>query len=206
MTVVELFPGRGWYTAVLAPVLAEHGKLVLPIADPNGPADGEGVKYAKAITERMQSAPDVFGKTETRIQPTGTFDLGPSDSADMVVTFRSLHNISAEQLSTLLACVHDVLKAGGVFGVEDHRGRPDADPAKGADTGYLPEDWVISTIEAKGFKLVGKSEINANPRDTKDYPEGVWTLPPTLALKDQDREKYLAIGESDRMTLRFVKR
>lgn len=206
MTVVELYPGRGWYTAVLAPVLAEHGKLIVPMVDPNGPADGEGVKYAKALSERMQADPKAFGKVETRIQPQTGVDLGAPESADMVVTFRSLHNLDAEKLATLLDAVHGVLKPGGVFGVEDHRAKAGADPTQGHETGYLPEDWVISTIEAKGFKLAAKSEVNANPKDTKDYPEGVWTLPPTLALKDQDREKYVAIGESDRMTLRFVKK
>ncbi|MEZ0311233.1 MAG: class I SAM-dependent methyltransferase [Myxococcota bacterium] len=206
MTVVELFPGRGWFTAVLAPVLADKGRLVLPIADPNGPEDGEGVKYAKALTARMAAAPDKFSKAQTRIQPMDAWDLGPAGSADMVVTFRSLHNLKPAELEHLLEAVHTVLKPGGVLGVEDHRANPGADPAKGGDTGYVPEEWVIKTIEAKGFTLDAKSEINANPKDTKDYPEGVWTLPPTLALKEQDRDKYVAIGESDRMTLRFVRK
>ncbi len=206
MTVVELMPGRGWYTAILAPVLAEKGQLVLPIADPNGPEDGPGVKYAKALTERMATAPDKFVKAQTRIQPLDAWDLGPAGSADMVVTFRSLHNLKPAEMEQLLEAVHNVLKPGGVFGVVDHRANPGADPAKGGDTGYVPEAWVISTVEAKGFALDAKSEINANPKDTKDYPEGVWALPPTFALKDQDREKYAAIGESDRMTLRFVRK
>ncbi len=206
MTVVELMPGRGWYTAVLAPVLAEKGQLILPIADPNGPEDGPGVKYAKALTERMAAAPDAFGKAQTRVQPMDAWDLGAPGSADMVVTFRSLHNMKPAEMEQLLEAVHTVLKDGGVFGVEDHRANAGADPAKGGDTGYIPEEWLIKQIEAKGFVLDAKSEINANPKDTKDYPEGVWALPPTLALKDQDREKYVAIGESDRMTLRFVRK
>ena len=206
MTVVELFPSRGWYTAVLAPVLADKGQLVLPIADPNGPEDGEGVKYAKALTERMAATPEKFAKAQTRIQPMDAWDLGPAGSADMVVTFRSLHNLKPAEMERLLEAVHAVLKPGGVFGVVDHRANPGADPAKAGDTGYIPEEFVIKTVEAKGFVLDAKSEINANPKDTKDYPEGVWTLPPSFALKDQDRDKYAAIGESDRMTLRFVRK
>lgn len=206
MTVVELFPGAGWFTAILAPVLAESGVLVEQVfGDMNGP-DNDANYYAVRLNQRISAAPGVYAKLRLIAQPTDSFDLGPNSSADMVVTFRNLHNLKPDAIKTLLAAVHAVLKPGGIFGIEEHRAAPGADPAKGEATGYLPEQWVIDTIEAAGFKLAGKSEINANPKDTKDYPEGVWTLPPTFALKDQDREKYAAIGESDRMTLKFVKK
>ncbi len=133
-------------------------------------------------------------------------DLGPAGSADMVVTFRSTHNwIRNGQLDAVYKAIFAVLKPGGVLGIEQHRARADADPAKAAETGYVPEPYLIAYLEKLGFKLVGKSEINANSKDTKDYAKGVWTLPPNLALGEQDREKYVAIGESDRMTLKFVK-
>jgi predicted methyltransferase len=104
-----------------------------------------------------------------------------------------------------LSTLHTALKPGGTLGIVQHRSNPGADPVASAKSGYLPEAWVVTTIEAAGFKLSAKSEINANPKDTKDYQEGVWALPPTLRLKDKDRLKYVSIGESDRMTLRFVK-
>jgi predicted methyltransferase len=125
-----------------------------------------------------------------------------------VVTFRNIHGWRADEKpydDKVYAAVYKVLKSGGTFGVEEHRAKPGADPAELKDTGYVSEDWVIKRVQEAGFRFVGKSEVNANPKDTKDYPEGVWTLPPTLRLKDKDKDKYLAIGESDRMTLKFVK-
>jgi predicted methyltransferase len=125
---------------------------------------------------------------------------------DAVVVMRAMHNLHRDKLLPgFLAETFKALKPGGVLGVEQHRAKPDAKPDESAEKGYLPEDFVIKTVEAAGFKLEGKSEVNANPKDTKDYPEGVWTLPPTLELGDKDRAKYTAIGESDRMTLKFVK-
>lgn len=206
MTVVEVGPGRGWFTAVLAPVLKDKGHLVEPIVDPKAPDETEGVKYARLLDERLKANPDVYAKVDLRFQQPGKHDFGPAGSADMVLLFRELHNLNAAQTSALLDAAHDVLRPGGVLAIEQHRALPDADPAKSPDTGYLPEAFVITTIEAKGFTLDAKSEMNANPKDTKDYPEGVWTLPPSYALKDKDREKYAAIGESDRMTLRFVRK
>jgi predicted methyltransferase len=124
----------------------------------------------------------------------------------MVVTFRNVHNwVMADAAPAMFKACFDVLKPGGVLGVTDHRAKPGTSLDETKKSGYITEDFIIKSATAAGFKLDAKSEINANPKDTKDYPEGVWTLPPTLALKDKDREKYLAIGESDRMTLRFVK-
>ena len=140
--------------------------------------------------------------------PPAALDFAPPNSVDMVLTFRNMHNwveLGDAEMQKLLKAIHTALKPGGVFGLVDHR-RPAAmaQDAK-AESGYLHEAWVIKTVEAAGFKLAAKSEINANPKDTANYKSGVWTLPPTLALRDEDRARYLAIGESDRMTLKFVK-
>lgn len=132
--------------------------------------------------------------------------LGLDGICDMVVMMRAMHGVvNAGQLDRWLAEMHRALKPKGILAIEQHRAKPDAKPEVSAKQGYLPEPWVIERVEAAGFKLAGKSEINANPKDTTDHPEGVWTLPPTFRLGDQDRDKYAAIGESDRMTLRFVR-
>jgi predicted methyltransferase len=211
MKVVELSAGRGWYTAILAPLLIEKGSLTVTGADPNGPADSEGTKNAKAFAERLSQDPVSFGKVTSLVVDWKKPDvsLGPDASADMVVTFRNWHGWESNGLiGNVLSASLRVLKSGGILGVEEHRAKADptaADPKVIGDTGYVPEALVVSEAEKAGFKLVGKSEINANPKDTKDYPKGVWTLPPTLRLGDVDRDKYVAIGESDRMTLKFVK-
>jgi predicted methyltransferase len=198
MNVVELWPGGGWYTEVLAPFLKEKGHLAVTNT-------AKGTKYA----DMLKANPDVYGKVEQRIiAPPAELNFGPDGSADMVVTFRNIHGWRADDKpydDKVYAAVYKVLKSGGTFGVEEHRAKPGADPSELKDTGYVSEDWVIKRVQEAGFRFVGKSEVNANPKDTKDYKEGVWTLPPTLRLKDKDKEKYLAIGESDRMTLKFVK-
>jgi predicted methyltransferase len=126
---------------------------------------------------------------------------------DLVILMRSLHGMqNGGTLATWPGEIHAALKPKGVLGIEQHRAKPDAVAADSSKQGYLPEAWVIEQVQAAGFKLAGKSEINANPKDTKDHPNGVWTLPPSLALGDTDREKYVAIGESDRMTLKFTKK
>ncbi len=133
-------------------------------------------------------------------------DLGPAGSADAVLTFRSSHGLyNREAIDLVYKAAFDVLRPGGVFGVVQHRAAEGADPSVSAKMGYLPEATVIDAAKKAGFELAEKSEINANAKDTKDYPKGVWTLPPSLTEKDKDREKYVAIGESDRMTLKFVK-
>jgi len=210
MTVVELSPGSGWYSAVLAPVLREKGKLIVAGGDPNGDPKSEGTKNAQALAARFKETPTAFDKVQTvvikRDQP---WELGPEGSADMVVTFRNFHNWADGKGSDSkdLGYIFKVLKHGGVLGIEDHRAKPGTafDAKVVDDTGYIPEEYVIKTVEAAGFKLAGKSEVNANPKDTKDYPKGVWTLPPTYEMGEKDHAKYEAIGESDRMTLKFVK-
>ncbi len=210
MTVVELNAGQGWYTAILGPLLAGQGKLTATGADPNGPPDSEGTKNAKKFAERLSSDPTNFGKVSTLVVDwkKAEASLGPDGSADMVVTFRNMHgSIRDNVFDNILSACYRVLKSGGTLGVEEHRAKADAstDPKVIGETGYVPEEYAIQLIERAGFKLAGKSEINANPKDTKDHPKGVWTLPPTLRLGDVDRDKYLAIGESDRMTLKFTK-
>ncbi|MET0595798.1 MAG: methyltransferase [Polyangiaceae bacterium] len=209
MAVVELSASKGWYTAILGPLLSEKGKLAVTNADPNGPADSEGTKNAKALIERISKDPSL-GKVTTIATnwKKEEASLGPDGSADMVLTFRNLHGWIANGVADkVLAASFKVLKSGGVLGVEEHRAKADAssDPKVIGDTGYVPEALVVQLAQKAGFKLAGASEINANPKDTKDYPKGVWTLPPSLQLGDQDKAKYMAIGESDRMTLKFVK-
>lgn len=195
MHVVEVAPGAGWYTAVLAPVLRDRGHLSVTASARPGPLDA-----------RMAKDPSTFGKVERLVQPEHGFSLGPAESQDLVLTFRNLHNwIPDGSDATFFAAAYSALKHGGTLGLVDHRAKPGTDPKTSGETGYVPEDYAIAAATKAGFRLVAKSEINANPKDTKDHPKGVWTLPPVLELGDQDRAKYEAIGESDRMTLKFVK-
>lgn len=204
MTVVEVWPGAGWYTEVLAPLLKEHGKLYTALLDP---AAGE---YAKNTVETFQSKlqlrPDLYGKvvTTTLAAPPAKNEIAPPASADLVLTFRNLHSwMMFGWEREALTAMHAALKPGGVLGVVAHRGDPKTPQDPKAASGYVNEDYAIRTIEAVGFKLVARSEVNANPKDTKDYEQGVWTLPPGFAAGDAAR--YQQIGESDRFTLKFVK-
>ena len=209
MTVIELAPGEGWYTELLAPTLAAKGKLVDTSADPNGPPDQRSTFYAQRWKAFVDKAPELYGKVQTIVvgSKAPSLDAAGTGTADMVLAMRTVHGmINGGTLPQWLAAIRGALKPGGVLGIEEHRAPADADPVASAKKGYVPEKWLIGQVEAAGFKLVGKTEINANPKDTKDYPEGVWTLPPTLELGDKDRGRYLAIGESDRMTLKFVKK
>jgi predicted methyltransferase len=202
-TVVELSPGGGWYTQILAPLLHDSGQLIEAIPAATGPR----ARYHERFQEFLRTRPDLYNRLRTvPFDPPGTVELGPPASADVVLTFRNLHNWQSDNgLDAVLAAVHRVLKPNGVFGVEEHRAAEGADPAVSARQGYLPQAYVVQLAQRAGFVLDAASEVNANPRDTRDHPEGVWTLPPTLRLGDRDRERYLAIGESDRMTLRFRK-
>ena len=204
MTVVQLWPGGGWYTEVLAPVLRDHGQLIDAAVPAKGDSESDNtVKYLA----KLKANPDVYGKVKTiDFSPPAKLDLGKPESADMVLTFRNLHNWQHDgQLDAVFAAAFKVLKHGGVFGVEEHRAAAGKTVDQTSRYGYMPVDYVIQEAEKAGFKLTGQSEVNANPKDTKDYPQGVWTLPPTYALDGKDRAKYVAIGESDRMTLKFVK-
>lgn len=207
MRVLELWPGGGWYTEILAELLAPDGQLVVTNSDPAGPADRPATRYAKALADRLAGDPARFGAVEVVVvDPPAKLELGASGSFDAVLTFRNNHSwINGGYHDAVYAEAFRVLKPGGVLGVVQHRAKEGADPGTSAKTGYVPEAFVIEAAERAGFALDGRSEINANPKDTKDHPEGVWTLPPSLRLGDRDRAKYEAIGESDRMTLRFVK-
>lgn len=206
MTVIEILPGRGWYTEVLAALLRDRGKLVVASFGENHPND-----YLRGVhngfMRKLDADEGIYGKVERRVMRIDeVIDLGPSESADMVVTFRNTHNwIRFGGIRKVYLAIYDVLKPGGILGVVQHRGFEHWDAAESAELGYVPQPYLIEFLEELGFTFVASSEINANPKDTKDHPEGVWTLPPTYRLGDTDREKYTAIGESDRMTLRFVK-
>lgn len=201
MTVVELWPGGGWYTEILAPFLAAKGQLIVTNFAPSTS------KPALAFQEKLVANPEVFGKVKVaQINPPNELTLAPDNSVDLVFTFRNIHNwVKAGYDEQVYAAAYKALKPGGILGVEEHRGKPDISLQESIKTGYMSLDGVIAAVEKAGFKLVGKSEINANPKDTKDYPGGVWTLPPTLSQGQKDRQRFLAIGESDRMTLKFIK-
>ena len=205
-TVLEYGPGEGWVTELLEPTLLQKGKLLVTSPDPNGPPDQRSTFYAQRTKAFLEKSPELYGKVQTLIVDPKAPKLGLDASVDLVVLFRAAHGlVNNGLLQPTLREIHSALKPNGVLAVEQHRSQADADPIESSKKGYLPEKWLIGEIESAGFKLAGKSELNANPKDTKDHPEGVWALPPTYRLKDKDREKYQAIGESDRMTLKFVK-
>ncbi|MGY2378437.1 class I SAM-dependent methyltransferase [Pseudomonas sp. SDO524_S393] len=203
-TVIEITPGGGWYSEILAPLLNDHGHYIAAVQAASSSA------YAKASEENLKKKlatdPTRYGKAQViEFDPKAPV-FGKPGSADTVLTFRNVHNwVEAGTAPATFKAFYQVLKPGGVLGVEDHRAKDGADLAAIKDSGYLTTAQVVKLATDAGFKLVGQSEVNANPKDTKDYPGGVWTLPPSLKLGEQDKVKYLAIGESDRMTLRFVK-
>jgi predicted methyltransferase len=206
MTVIELAPGEAWFTELLAPILAKKGKLYSTNTDPNGPKEERTTFYGQRFKAFLERSPEAYGKVQQLLIDPKAPSLGLEGKADMVLMMRALHGVvNGKKLDAWLGEVHKALKPKGIFAIEQHRAPEGAVPEESAKKGYLPEKWVIEKIEAAGFKLVAKSEINANPKDTKDYPEGVWTLPPTYRLGDKDHDKYAAIGESDRMTLKFVR-
>lgn len=208
MSVLEVGPGEGWYTEILAPTLAAKGKLLDTAGDPNGPPDSMSTLMAQEWAGFLANAPEVYGKVQTVVVDSKAPSLSavPAGSIDEVLLMREVHGmVNRGTLDTWLAEIRSALKTGGVLGIEEHRAKADADPKESSKQGYVPEKWLIDQVTAAGFKLAGKSEINANPKDTKDYPEGVWALPPTLQRGDKDKEALMAIGESDRMTLKFVK-
>jgi predicted methyltransferase len=207
MTVLDISPGGGWYTELLAPTLAAKGKLVVTGSDPNGPSDDRSTFYGQVWKGFVDNAPEIYGKVQSVVVNGKAPKIdGLDGQVDLVLVMRELHGmVQRDTLGAWLAEFNKVLKPNGIIGVEEHRAKAGADPKESSKKGYVPEAYVIQQFEEAGFKLAGKSEVNANAKDTTDWPEGVWTLPPTLELKDKDKDKYLAIGESDRMTLKFVK-
>lgn len=200
-TVVELWPGGGWYTEILAP-LAKAGGGTLYVAAP-------WERGLNRIKEKQAADAATYGALKLAEFPaTGAGTKVPDGSADVVLTFRNVHNWrfgGADKTADAFKQIFAMLKPGGTLGVVEHRLNEDDDAAKEEKSGYMKESSIIAFAEAAGFKLAEKSEINANPKDTKDYEKGVWTLPPSLTEGETDRAKYVAIGESDRMTLKFVK-
>lgn len=205
-TVVEILPGSsGYYMEMLAPWLKDKGRYIAASRDELAPP--QYLADHRKLLARIAAEPACYGRVVVTKFNAGLHDIAPPGSADFVLTFRNLHNwIDRREIDGALRAFRKALKPGGVLGVVDHRGRTDLTQEAQMKTGYVREDYAIAVIEKAGFKLAGSSEVNANPRDTKDHPEGVWTLPPSYRLKDRDRAKYAAIGESDRFTLKFVKR
>lgn len=203
--VVEIWPASGWYTEIIAPVVNERGKYYAAQFPPN-PESEYITNLLKAYQEKLAARPDLYGNAVITTFGRQNLDFVPPGSVDMVLTFRNIHNWMAQGwASEAFAAMYKALKPGGVLGVVEHRGDPNKPQDPQAKSGYVNEDYAIRLIEAAGFRLVAKSEINSNPRDTKDYEHGVWTLPPVYRLGDRDREKYEGIGESDRFTLKFIK-
>lgn len=205
MTVIEISPGNGWYSQILAPLLTDKGQYIAAIV----PAEnGEHFKKMKdSWSDWMGAHPEVGQRAKSiDFDPPKPLNAEYNNSADAVVTFRNVHNwAKAGAAEQAFKDFYTVLKPGGILGVVEHRASEKMKRDSKANSGYVREKDVVAMARKAGFKLVASSEINANPKDLKKYPEGVWTLPPTLRLKDKDREKYLKIGESDRMTLKFIK-
>jgi predicted methyltransferase len=216
--VLDVGPGLGYYTELLAPVLAKDGLYLATNREPSSteaaPSAHHWTPYeGMQFDARLRAAPELYGKVQVIRVDYEAPQLNLDGKVDMVLLMREVHMMKNwGTLDTWLREIHRALKPNGILGVEEHRAAPGANAEETVTKGYLPEAWVIEKIEAAGFVLAGKSEINANPRDTKDYPNGVWSLPPSFQTgldytpaDARDRATYGTIGESDRMTLKFVK-
>ncbi|MEB0075793.1 methyltransferase [Pseudomonas sp. CCI3.2] len=203
-TLIEITPGNGWYSELLAPLLKNKGRYIAAV---QSTATGDNArKAADRLKQKFAADPTHYSKAHiVEFDPQAPV-FGKSASVDTLLTFRNVHNwVMADDAPAMFKGFYNVLKPGGTLGVVDHRAKDGASEELMKDSGYLPTAYVVKLATDAGFVLAGSSEINANPKDTKDYPQGVWTLPPTLTMGNQDRDKYLAIGESDRLTLRFIK-
>lgn len=204
MTVIEIWPGGGWWTEILAPYLKDQGNYIAAIS--NG-ADGTTFdRNNQSFRTKFDPAQPNYAKVQTIPFGPTSKELAPAGSADMILTFRNLHNfIGGGFADAAMQAFYKALKPGGVLLIEDHRAPASKPQDPKAESGYVRQDFATAMATKAGFKPAGTSDIYANPKDTKDYEKGVWTLPPVLTLKDQDRARYLAIGESDRFLLRFEK-
>lgn len=208
MTVVEISPGAGWYTEILAPYLRDKGQLILAASDPNSSSE-YARRGAERLKKKLDAQPAVYDKVKLGVfEPAAKLSYAPAGSVDLVLTFRNVHNWAADGepvTKAVFQSMYDALKPGGVLGVVDHRLPPNRTFDPKFESGYVHVAYVLRLAQSVGFKLQDQSDINANPKDTADHPNGVWALPPTYANKDKDRLRFDAIGESDRMTLKFVK-
>jgi predicted methyltransferase len=203
MNVVELWPGGGYWTEILGRYLARSGTYTVALESTD---DKEGNQSVSGWRSRIAAEKDRLGTIHETTLAAGRYDIAPPGSADLVLTFRNLHNwMDGGYADQALAACFTALKPGGILGIEEHRGRTDKPQDPKAADGYVREDYTIALAKKAGFVLVAKSEINANPKDTKDWPDGVWTLPPTLSQGEKDRAKYVAIGEADNFVLKFRK-
>ena len=199
MTVVELSPGGGWYTEILANYIHYPGTLIAAHFNPDA---GGYYKRGRANFEKKMNSNRMYGRVEiVNIDST----LAEPNSVDAVLTFRNLHNWLGPLMDTIFSNSYKALKPGGIFGVVEHRANEGTTLEMMKKSGYVTEKHAIEMAKKHGFELVSTSEVNSNPKDIKNYPKGVWTLPPNLRMKEEDKEKYLEIGESDRMTLLFRK-
>lgn len=206
MQVVEVWPGSGWYTEVLAPVLRGTGRYyAAQYARGHRDTLPYRLKTLEGFERKLRERPEVYGEVViTELSAPEYTAIAPPGSVDLVLTFRNVHNwAKSGNAEAMFAAFHTALKPGGVLGVVEHRARPGTSLQAMIVSGYMTEDWVTSAAQQAGFRLAARAEINANPRDGTQHPKGVWSLPPGYAAGE--REKYAAIGESDRMTLRFVK-
>ncbi|MDB6141430.1 MAG: hypothetical protein JWP80_474 [Pseudomonas sp.] len=203
-TLIEITPGNGWYSELLAPLLKDKGRYIAAVQAPDSGDNAR--KSEEKLKQKFAADPKHYAKAKVQEFDPQNPSFGKPASVDTVLTFRNVHNwVMADDAPQMFKAFYTVLKPGGTLGVVDHRAKDGATEESIKDSGYLPTAYVIKLATDAGFTLAGASEVNANPKDTKDYEHGVWTLPPSYTLGDQDRAKYAAIGESDRMTLRFIK-
>ncbi|MGB3050984.1 MAG: hypothetical protein WBB42_08290 [Polyangiales bacterium] len=208
MTVVEIWPSAGWYTEILAPVLRDKGKYYAAGFALTGKRTPEWrKKMQREFQKKLDARPDLYDRViVTELSIPERTEIAPPGTADRVLTFRNVHNwMKGEYAPAMFEAMFKALKPGGVLGVVEHRAPKGASRDRMVVSGYVTEAHVKKLASDAGFRFVAGSDINANPKDTADHPSGVWTLPPSLRLGEKDRARYLAIGESDRMTLRFVK-
>jgi predicted methyltransferase len=204
MTVVEIWPSGGYWTEMLGPYLHDHGTYYAATVPRT--ASARAAKAVDTFQAKLDANKAIYGNVKLSEFGQGLSNIAPDGSADLIVTFRNLHNWVGDGWAyQALVTFYKALKPGGILGIEDHRGSDAKPQDPKAGSGYLRQDYAIALAKKAGFELVGSSEIDANPKDTKDYPEGVWTLPPDLTLGDKDRAKYIAIGEADNFVLKFRK-
>lgn len=207
MTVVEVWPGKGWYTEILAPYMKQGKGQFIAAGFPQNTGPKWRQNMQRDYQQWLEQSPDYYDQVKiAELGPPSSWEIAPNESIDAILTFRNVHNwLKGGYEVEMFTSFFNALKPGGILGVTDHRAKPDTELEVMKKSGYLTERLVIELAEKSGFILEETSEINANPLDSADHPKGVWTLPPTMRLGGEDKKSYLMIGESDRMTLRFRK-